>query len=310
MGSLGRRLSQFSALPLAEFGDRLIRQLSGAAPSIQEVTRYAVHLKVTQLVLAELPNALILKGLPLAELSAISPQTRWTADIDLLVDIADVAHCIRRLQLLGFQQDAELRPWAYNQVSMTQPDWHVTIEVHWAIALPMFPSPTFNDLTQRSQIVRVKDVSIPTLGMEDMVIHLALHFVQHLGELRIAADLAGLLDQWESQIDIDRLHSIAREHKLKRIVALALAVADRDDPAPDPIARAIADSHWDLWMSGQQYPTGSLVDYLYQLLTASLLDGSRVRATLRGVVLGPHRAGDVFARSFPRMEQYLKVLDT
>lgn len=286
---LAGRVDRFRALPPAIIDARLTRQLATTRPTLDETLRWAVQLNVTKVLLDLFPEALILKGQPLAVLSVPNPPTRWMSDIDFLIDEQDVDEAISKLEKVGFIQASDVKTWAYNQIMFTHPQWNTTVELHWSLALPMFPCPSYHQLKTRSMTVKVGDLEVPTLGFEDTVIHLGLHLLQHLGEPRIAVDLAGLLDRHQDEIDFQRLRVIAAQHGLERIVELAISSADPDHPTTDVLARSIAGSLWELWQEGQVRTPHKSTDYPLQMATGLLLTRARGRAMATGVISGLYR---------------------
>ncbi len=289
---LAGRVDRFRALPTAIIDARLTRQLATTRPTLDETLRWAVQLNVTKVLLDLFPEALILKGQPLAVLSVPNPPTRWMSDIDFLIDEQDVDAAILKLEGIGFVQASEVTTWAYNQIMFTHPQWNTTVELHWRLAMPMFPCPSYQELSSRKATIKIGDVAVPTLSLEDTVIHLGLHLIQHLGEPRIAIDLAGLLDRHSDKLDFFRLRTIAAHYGLERIVELAMATADPDHPTDDVMARSIARSLWELWREGSVRTPHKATDYPLQMATGLLLTRDRGRAMAVGVITGFYRVGN------------------
>jgi hypothetical protein len=289
---LAGRVDRFRELPAAIINARLTRQLATTRPTLDETLRWAVQLNVTKVLLELFPEALILKGQPLAVLSVPNPPTRWMSDIDFLIEEKDLSQAIVKLKAVGFIQASDVKTWAYNQIMFTHPQWNTTVEVHWRLAMPMFPCPSYEQLRTRSIKIRIGDLEVPTLGLEDTVIHLGLHLLQHLGEPRIAIDLAGLLDRHDDELDFHQLNTIAAEYGLQRIVELAMTTANPDHPTTDVLARSIARSLWELWHEGLVHVPNKATDYPLQLATGLLLTRARGRAMAVGVISGLYRVGN------------------
>lgn len=288
------RVDRFLDLPEVQRTTRLTRLCHPGPPSAEEFARWALQSRITRLILGVLPEALILKGQPLAIQTLTSPARRWTGDIDVLILWEDLTQADDALKSLGYEPQASPRPWAYNQVTYQHPHWPIPVELHWRLALPSLPCPSVEDLFSRAQTLRLGAVDVPTLGPEDTVISLALHLAQHLGELRVAIDLAGYLDR--SPVDLDRVRHLAREVGLARLVEIALQIADPDLDTHDPVAQIVSDQYWETWRAGVEFGDQKWAIFLAQCGTAAVLDEHQTTAFLRSVFLGPHRLGNVLGQ--------------
>lgn len=301
---MARRVDRFRNLPAEIIDARMTRQLTTARPTLQETLRWAVQLNVTKVLLDLFPDALILKGQPLAVLSVENPPTRWMSDIDFLIDEKDLGAAIVKLTEVGFVQASSVLPWAYNQIMFTHPQWNTTVELHWRLALPTFPCPPYPELKARSTMIKIGDMSVPMLSLEDTVIHLGLHLIQHLGEPRIAIDLAGLLDRHKERIDFNQVTAIASAYGLDRIIELAITTADPDHPTKDAVAQSIAQSLWELWRAGEVHVPNKSTDYPLQLATSLLLTHARSRAMAISLATGLFRVGH---NRWPALARFLHL---
>jgi len=83
------------------------------------------------------------------------------------------------------------------------------------------------DLWSRAQPVKVAGVDVLAPGMEDLILHLAIHAsYQHgfRGGIRPLYDIAAVLQKWQGQVQWDQLALTAREWGTERVLWLTLSL--------------------------------------------------------------------------------------
>lgn len=300
-GVAGRRLEAFAGLPHVMASPRLMRLVSAEPMANDEFVRWALQTRLTTLIQEAIPEFLILKGQPLAMRSYDAPAKRWTSDIDVLVPPDRIEHAASRLEALGFAPHGARRPWAYNQQMFVKSGVPIPVELHWRMALPFMPAPAWRDLFERSQPVALGGTEIRTTGVADTVLNLCLHFIQHLGELRVAMDLAAFLDATDGALDEARAIAIALGMEL--IFEIGVLCASPDETTARPLARSFAEGMWEMWRSGEELGDQEWANFLTQCASGALRDDHRLVSILRWAWFGPHRFGTGSAEFLRRISQ-------
>lgn len=173
-------------------------------------------------------KVIVLKGLYLVE--HVYPQIglRIFSDLDLLVRKERLAETLRLMQSLGYRLSTWYDPGAQNTdikhlPPLEKPD-HPTIELHWTILEEDEPfTIDVEGLWQRAEQANVAGVEALALDLEDLLLHLSMHFTyQHRlrAGLRNLYDIAEVLRQNADQVDWQKLIGKAREWGIERVTWL------------------------------------------------------------------------------------------
>lgn len=239
---------------------------------------------------------LVIKGPALAELAYPSPLQRHSLDLDILVEFEHIDEWLEHLNRAGFEGEGEdLRPHAVNQIALKSPLG--IVELHWALALPPIPTPTFSELLQNAQTVMIGDLKILTLGPLDGAVHLCLHFHQHLGDPSILMDLA----LWLVALDLRSEDVLATSDrwKLGHITTIALYILGRLECASSvkvpPAIASLGELLLEEYQSGRTLEGDEINHFMFQLLSMTLLPNPG-RAVLKRLFLGPHQLGNMLGK--------------
>ena len=221
------------------------------AIAVSNLERTGELLRVLDLLEGEGIGALPYKGPILAQVAYGDLGLRRFADLDILVNRADVRKAVGVLAADGYRSDSQLTPRQVDALLDHGHDWHLDkqrryfVEVQWAVAnhehmLPRGVQP----LMDRASSVRLMGRDVPTLNPTDQVVVLAMH-----GGIHLFTRLAWVCDMVEAisnvpGADTDAALQIADGAHARRMLLFAVAMADRIldvRPAPDLAARARAD---------------------------------------------------------------------
>jgi hypothetical protein len=205
-------------------------------------------------------SAVAFKGPALAALAYGDPALRPTTDLDVLVLKPDVPRALEALSALGFVPEHQLQP-DYDALWRTYAPWNrpygnangyvrslgapdeIHLDLHWGVAaryvlFPLDPA----ELWPRAVTIEIEPgVAVPTFGVEDTLLLLALHGMKHgLDRLRFVADIAELLRR-RPDFDDSALLAQARRLRSERMlmVNLALAADLLGAPLPPALARRL-----------------------------------------------------------------------
>lgn len=162
-------------------------------------------------------------------------------DLDLLIDSSDLDRASKVLDECGYRPAEPFS--ASEQRSLLRFDCELNfvrgphyVEIHWDIAPYQFGVHfPFRDLWQRHGSIAVSSTPLPALAPEDLLLVLAVHAAKHSWELLTwTCDILQLLSV-HSDLDWDLVFELARRHRLRRILAITLAVARYVSNAPLPI---------------------------------------------------------------------------
>lgn len=163
------------------------------------------------LVLGDIVRAMTERGIPqvslkgpvLARLAYGSLAGRCFDDLDILVHPGDRARTCTLLAEMGYHNPyalrspfaSALREWRVCESTLLNPTTNVYVEPHWSLIPSRFRHRmSVSDLLARSVPVTVGDAVVPSLCVEDMVLHLILHAAEHgWWPLRWYLDLRALL---------------------------------------------------------------------------------------------------------------------
>jgi len=163
-------------------------------------------------------QVLVLKGMALAHLVYPEPGLRPMRDIDLLVKESQMVRAQQVLADLGFHvpvPDDTVRDKHLPPVTRQNDGLTITVELHHNLFEPFqMVSLTFADLTSASLAFQLGDISVETLGCEDMLWHLCQHVAYHASiwepiRLIWVADIVGFAEQFVDETDWNR---VARQY--------------------------------------------------------------------------------------------------
>jgi len=287
-------IQRFSTVP-ALGGDPAWQPVFRAGrPSIKDAVRHATYRALLQTLLTSAPSDfLVIKGPVLAQLVYPEPLLRPSGDLDIFVDFTHLKEWIRFLEASGFTWDeGATRPLAMNQTSFTHKT-SAKIDLHWALALPTIPAPTFKVAWSTRRYVSLGDMAVPTLGPLNGAIHLILHFHQHVGNPRILLDFA--LWWHRFHLNLDDILKTAELYGLERVVRLAVQILHlmgvTDVNFPTPFIKALAEVIYENWMLGDSLEGDDLRSYTFHTMALLLLRGGQLSRMAQHLAFGPHRLG-------------------
>lgn len=175
--------------------------------------------------------ALAYKGPMLAQLLYGDVSLRQFGDLDLLVDDDDVHRASALMQSNGFLPTrsgalaADTALPAEGQLMFVRESPPCPVELHWRIVQHQLSiSMSFADLSVRSTSAEIGGHTIRTIGIDDLVVVLAVHHAKHRWErLQWIAEFAEIIDRRESlQLDLSWVLARASELGVERMVLLGL----------------------------------------------------------------------------------------
>ena len=192
--------------------------------------------------------AMPVKGLVVADLLYGSLAARPCADVDILVQPADLPVARSVLRELGFVQ--RVAPGYKALVhQFHDPAWgrgagpaHVRVELHWALWANSERRLGMAGLWERSVAASLLGEAIRTLSPEDMLLHLAIHRTRSALRLRWVVDIAELVRRdgagldWVSYLERARIAGA----RTASWVVLTLARDLLDAPVPASILGQLA----------------------------------------------------------------------
>ncbi|QIK75228.1 nucleotidyltransferase domain-containing protein [Nocardioides piscis] len=172
-------------------------------------------------------RVLAFKGLALAVQAHGDVAARGTGDHDLLVSPSELERAYDILQSLGWKATGGFpRPsdsWAWSYFVRTYYELSLArrghmIDLHWHVGPVRAAFPSFDELWERHQRVRIHDKDIPTLSPYDALAHSASHSAKdHWRWLR------GLLDVWLLMQDDATWRAADRPLRHDQLLSLGLA---------------------------------------------------------------------------------------
>ncbi len=180
-------------------------------------------------------EVIVLKGLYLVEHIYASIGLRTFGDLDLLVRKERLADALAAMQGLGYKLSTWYDPTVENtDIKHLPPLEKVdspTVEVHWTILEEDEPFSIDTDgLWQRAIPAKAAGVEMLALGLEDLILHLSMHFTyQHRlrAGLRNLYDIAEVIRQNDSKIDWQQLVLTSREWGAERVTWLTFRLLER-----------------------------------------------------------------------------------
>ncbi len=192
--------------------------------------------------------AMPVKGLVIAEGIYGSLAARPCADLDVLVQPADMPAARAVLRDLGFIQRA-VPGYKALVHQFHDPAWgrgagheHIRVELHWALWADSDRRLGTDGLWERSVAGALLDEPVRTLSPEDTLLHLSIHRTRSALRLRWVVDVAELLRRYEGELDWPAYLERARiaGARTSSWVVLALARDLFDAPVPADVLAALA----------------------------------------------------------------------
>lgn len=208
---------------------------------------------------------------------------REFADIDLVLRQRDVAAANRALVSLGFApqfppifapgKTSSLIPGEYDYRDTER---HLTVELHTERTLRHFPvPPNLDDLARRAASVSISGHEIRTFSPEDTLVFLCVHGSKDFWERLIwIADVEEFVAS-HPRLDWDRVYAFADSVRVRRMLHVGLALADRlfggslpdavrSRVGSDRVADSVASQIEDRLLSRSMPPLGSRATFRYR----------------------------------------------
>lgn len=192
-------------------------------------------------------KVIYLKGITLAYELYDPIQTRIFHDIDVLIDYNDAVQCINNLKNLGYYSEKEFKNTEEIKIEIKLNNHlelfkkldgkTIHLEIHGAI---LNPPNIFNSYTKefidRSTKIKVEDIYINTLDVNDYFIYLCLHFIKHLPfdyfdkvimqidftfNMQNLHDIVLLIDKNNKSINWEKIYNTVFEMKVCGYIFLA-----------------------------------------------------------------------------------------
>lgn len=196
-----------------QFEEDYYNTLSGNVLLEAEMVRVTDHLARHGI------DRLLLKGMVLGELLYPDPALRPSSDIDVMVRQEQLTQAQAVLHGLGYtlqpgrQLDFQLaRSYDIPYVRATADGQAVLLELHWHLAEPGLFNLDVGTLWARAWHLEVNGHVLPTLSLEDLLLHLTIHIRKHryVG-LRWLVDVSELLRGYGEQLDWGYLTRTAQQ---------------------------------------------------------------------------------------------------
>ena len=266
-------------------------------PDFRAKISHLGRLQLAKLVEQAAPHPfLMMKGLPLATLLYDQPERRLSTDVDIVVAPDDVPDWVSGLERVGLTSTQHhLRPFSMNQMTLIHRSSRLAVDLHWRIALPHLPAPTFDELWAERQTVNVGGLEINTFGPNLGALHLLIHAHQHLFEPRTLLDLALWLEKFDNR---SKFLALAEHYGWSRVARVADAliqeiVLNRHDASFEgQLAEMIL---WE-WTDGRKFQDLSTRSFAFQVLSVLLIEDKPLLRSLRYLAVGPHRVGTTIDR--------------
>lgn len=221
---------------------------------------------------------------------------RRSGDLDILVPREALKRVLAKTGA-NFELQSNPRPTSMNQVLQIHTTLDVHLDLHWRIALPHLPAPTFEELWAERQSVNVGGLEINTFGPNLGALHLLIHAHQHLFEPRTLLDLALWLEKFDNRAEY---LAAAERYGWSRAARIADALIEqivsnstgRHVSFEEELAEMIL---WE-WTDGRKFQDLSTRSFVFQVLSVLLVEDKPLLRSLRYLAAGPHRVGTAIDR--------------
>ncbi len=214
--------------------------------------------RVTDRLAAAGIDRLLLKGAVLGELLYPDPALRPSSDIDVMVRHEQLTQAQAILHELGYtiqpgrQLDFQLtRSYDIPFVRAAADGQPVLLELHWHLAEPGLFDLDAATLWARARQMEVHHHPLPTLSLEDLLLHLTIHIRKHrFVGLRWLVDVSELLRGYGEALDWDYLTRTARRAGAGTLfyVTLHLSQELMGAPVPVPVMQSLQPGHVRRWL--------------------------------------------------------------
>ncbi|MBK9096264.1 MAG: nucleotidyltransferase family protein [Anaerolineae bacterium] len=185
---------------------------------------------------------LLLKGIVLGAMLYPDPALRPSADLDIMVPLAQVAAAQQALQDLGYslqpgrQLDFQLaRSYDIPYVRQSASGQGVLLELHWSLAEPELFNLDIDNLWARAQPFAYNGHALRSLSPEDILFHLTIHIRKHryVG-LRWLVDVNEMLRSFGAGLDWAYLLNLAQQTGACTLLYMTLQLTHDVMAAPVP----------------------------------------------------------------------------
>ncbi|MCM2314516.1 MAG: nucleotidyltransferase family protein [Thermoanaerobaculia bacterium] len=188
--------------------------------------------KLRELFARERIEWLVVKGVPLSVDAYGEVGLRPAGDVDVLVREADAARTLALLRAEGFTSMLPLRDADWADVPGAMNEWALvrgaaTVDLHWALGSwgGAYPLTTEEALAGRREVT-CGTVVVPTLGLTELVVYLAVHAAKHFWE-RFEWTASFRAVAARDDVDWDAVAAHAAALRARRRVALGLRLVER-----------------------------------------------------------------------------------
>lgn len=243
---------------------------------------------------------ILLKGAPLGMLLTGNAVWRATNDVDLwLPDFETAKAAVKKLESIGYILEPDTRIYAKNQFLLMH-SILAPVEIHWKLVPPPWNAPSFENALKRCVTSSWQGLEIPTLGKDDLMVHLVLHAHQHYFALKTVLDFAQAHALFNVNPNVLRQFRISKIYRLFEDIIYAFTPVEL--PMIDGAVRELAsqwfkgmlgDSHRGELVFGKNSTVIAAAGVLIRALSMTAMDGYVYPMTAAGHVLfkGPHRIG-------------------
>ena len=185
-------------------------------------------------------EAIPVKGLALTGMLYGNLALRPAGDIDVLVRPQDLPAAREALRALGYTQEAvpsyEERHHSFHDAPYYRPGQYrqTALELHHGLSAPRQFRMDATSLWERSVTVDLFERRLRVLGLEDTLLHLAVHRARAPLRLRWLVDIAELMRRSGQELDIGFLLTQAGAIGARTTLSMTLELSDRLLGAPVP----------------------------------------------------------------------------
>jgi len=177
-------------------------------------------------------EVIVLKGAALLETIYRNPALRPLSDLDILVKRQDLSKAERCLLDLGYSiAGIEFSRWwaerfAGERLYVKGTDLPVYVDMHWYITNYVW---IYNDRRQanriwsRAQIVKIAGTNALSLSVEDLILHISIHFAKHLKfRLIWLRDIGEIIRHYQERIDWKEIVTVSRQLGIEGVMYYTL----------------------------------------------------------------------------------------
>ncbi len=183
-------------------------------------------------------DAIVLKGVTLAEQLYGNLGLRAVSDMDILVRPEDISRAGHLLEEMGYQQLIDSQSWDHpfhEAPYCRQAQFPLVVELHRNLDDENLISFSQKNIWQRAQSLEMQDGEITVLSPEDNILFLSDHLTKHSTHLlMLLNDIAELLKKYREKLDWDYIVKTCRELGLEVVVYNSLKWAYKLIGAPVP----------------------------------------------------------------------------